>query len=98
MEPDTKDPSQKLQEARSDIQQIDAKIVGLLKKRLEAAQQAGEAKKAMGRDLEDSSREQRHMDYLHYVSELPPDMLTNVFDSIMTHTLLEQAKKLNPVG
>lgn len=83
-------PSDKLAEARAEIQSIDAKIVSLLEKRLEVAGRAGEAKKEMDKPLKDPNQEEIHLEYLEFISELPPEMIEDVYEQIMTHSLESQ--------
>ncbi len=89
---------QRLADLRSDIDNIDGKIVRLINKRLEIGKKIGEIKEKKGSEVLDRNREKKIMQRLMDINTGPADddVLKYIFSVIMTAT--RQIQKSNRIS
>lgn len=80
------DPHTKLQNARVQINEIDAGILALLDKRLRLSGDISSAKKALGKDIFDPKREEELLNWLKKKNKdtvIPDDKLLEIWGKII---------------
>lgn len=85
-----------LEQIRQDIDQVDAELVQLLEKRMELVTQVTAFKRATGKPVLDTSREQAVLDRVA-ASVSQPDFIPTIratFADIMAHSRAYQTEKL----